>query len=154
MEIKRIDPKQAENLIRELDEYQSKLYPPDSCHLDSIETLQSENAYFYGAFENDEIIAIGSVKIFAKYGELKRIYVPPSQRGKGLAQKIIKELESLLIKKKIFLAKLETGPYSKDAIGLYKKLGYSISGKFGNYKEDPLSTFMEKRLSETDKTIF
>lgn len=147
MEIKLIDPKQAENLIRELDEYQSKLYPPDSCHLDSIETLQNENVYFYGAVENDEIVAIGSVKLFPDYGELKRIYVPLSQRRKGLAKKIIKKLESLLIGKKIFLSKLETGPYSNDAIRLYKKLGYSICGKFGSYKEDPLSTFMQKKLN-------
>ena len=146
MKIELIDPKQAESLIKELDEYQSKLYPPDSCHLDSIETLQNENAYFYGVIENEEIVAIGSVKIFPDYGELKRIYVPPTQRRKGLAIKIIDELETLLISKNIFISKLETGPYSKDAIGLYEKLGYSICGKFGTYKDDPLSTFMEKKL--------
>ena len=33
-------------------------------------------------------------------------------------------------------------------IGLYKKLGYSICEKFGAYKDDPLSTFMEKKLDE------
>ena len=148
MKIKLIDPKQAENLIKELDEYQSKLYPPDSCHLDSIETLQNENAYFYGVVENEEIVAIGSVKIFPNYGELKRIFVPPTQRRKGLAKKIIDKLETLLISKDIFLSKLETGPYSKDAISLYEKLGYSICGKFGTYKDDPLSTFMEKKLDK------
>ena len=146
MKIELINPKKAESLINELDTYQSKLYPPDSCHLDSVETLQSENVYFYGAIENNAVIAIGSVKIFQDYGELKRIYVPISQRRKGLAKKIIEKLESLLISKKIFLSRLETGPYSKDAISLYEKLGYSICGKFGSYKEDPLSTFMEKRL--------
>jgi len=148
MEIKLINPKQAENLIKELDEYQRKLYPPDSCHLDSIKTLQNENSYFYGVVENEEIVAIGSVKIFSDYGELKRIYVPLTQRRKGLAKIIINKLESLLISKNIFLSRLETGPYSKDAIKLYKKLGYSICEKFGSYKEDPLSTFMEKKLKD------
>lgn len=152
MEIQRIDPKQAENLIKELDAYQSKLYPPDSCHLDSIETLQNENAYFYGVIENEEIVAIGSVKVFDNYGELKRIYVPPTQRRKGLAKKIIDELEALLISKDIFLSRLETGPYSKDAIGLYRKLGYSICEKFGAYKDDLLSTFMEKKLNANSKS--
>lgn len=152
MKIQRINPKQAENLIKELDAYQSKLYPPDSCHLDSIETLQNENAYFYGVIENDEIVAIGSVKIFDNYGELKRIYVPPTQRRKGLAKKIIDKLEALLISKDIFLSRLETGPYSKDAIGLYGELGYSICGKFGSYKDDLLSTFMEKKLDVNSKS--
>ena len=105
MEIKLIDPINAEDLIKELDEYQSKLYPPDSCHLDSIETLRDENSYFYGAIENEEIVAIGSVKIFSDYGELKRIYVPPKQRKKGLAVKIINKLETLLISKNKFVIK-------------------------------------------------
>ena len=146
MKIELINPERAESLINELDVYQSKLYPPDSCHLDNIETLQSENVYFYGAIENNEVVAIGSVKLFQDYGELKRIYVPISQRRKGLAKRIIEKLESLLISKKIFLSRLETGPYSKDAISLYEKLGYSICDKFGSYKDDPLSTFMEKKL--------
>ncbi|MEW7280894.1 GNAT family N-acetyltransferase [Aquimarina sp. 2201CG1-2-11] len=149
MQIKLIDPVLAEDLIKELDEYQSKLYPPNSCHLDSIEILKNDNVYFYGAIENKEIIAIGSVKIYSDYGELKRIYVPPTQRRKGLAKKIIHQLETLLISKDISLSRLETGPYSKDAIGLYKKLGYSICRKFGHYKDDPLSTFMEKRLKKS-----
>ncbi len=152
MQIQRIDPKQAENLIKELDAYQSKLYPPDSCHLDSIETLQNENTYFYGVIENEEIVAIGSVKIFQDYGELKRIYVPPAQRRKGLAKEIIDKIEDLLISKNIFLSRLETGPYSKDAIGLYEKLGYSICEKFGSYKDDLLSTFMEKKLNANSKS--
>ncbi len=151
MEIKRINPKEAEHLIKELDEYQSKLYPPDSCHLDSIETLQDENVFFYGAIENEEIVAIGSVKILSDYGELKRIYVPPNQRRRGLAKRIINELETQMISKNIFISRLETGPYSPDAISLYRKLGYSICEKFGSYKDDPLSTFMEKKLPINDK---
>ena len=153
MRIELINPKRAENLIHELDEYQSKLYPPESCYLDSIETLQGEDVYFYGAIEHNEVVAIGSVKLFPDYGELKRIYVPPQQRRKGLAKKIIKKLESLLISKEIFLVKLETGPYSKDAIRLYEKLGYSICGKFGSYKDDPLSTFMEKKLEPLENEL-
>lgn len=147
MKIELINPQQAEHLIKELDEYQSKLYPPESCHLDNIETLQDKNVYFFGAIENDEIVAIGSVKTFSDYGELKRIYVPTSQRRKGLAKKIINKLEELLISKGISVSKLETGPYSTDAIALYQKLGYSICDKFGDYKDDPLSTFMKKNLN-------
>jgi len=64
-----------------------------------------------------------------------------------LAKKIIDKLEALLISKNIFLSRLETGPYSKDAIELYKNLGYSLCEKFGSYSEDVLSTFMEKKLN-------
>jgi len=144
--IEQIDPIEAEHLIRELDEYQSTLYPPESLHLDSSNTLSADNVRFYGARENGQIIAIGAVKLFADYGEIKRIYVPTAHRGKRLAQKIIAVLESELLANGIYLAQLETGPKSTDAIGLYLKLGYSERGPFGAYQPDPLSTFMEKKL--------
>ena len=144
--IERIDPKEAEHLIHELDEYQKTLYPPESNHLDSIETLRAANVRFYGARENAEIIAIGSVKLFADYGEIKRIYVPVAHRGKRLAQNIMAVLEAELVANGIFISRLETGPESKDAIGLYLKLGYVERGKFGSYPLDPLSTFMQKNL--------
>jgi len=146
MKIKPIDPQQAEQLIDELDAYQRTLYPPDSCHLDSIETLQDEDVLFLGAIHDGEIIAIGSVKICGDYGELKRIYVSTAHRRKGLAQKIISELEAYAISRHILIVRLETGPHSTDAIKLYERLGYVICEKFGDYKEDALSTFMEKHL--------
>jgi len=147
--IEKIDPKEAEHLIHELDEYQKTLYPPESNHLDSIETLSAANVRFYGARENGEIVAIGSVKLFDDYGEIKRIYVPVAHRGKRLAQNIMGVLERELMANGIFISRLETGPQSKDAIGLYMKLGYAERGKFGSYPLDPLSTFMEKKLVVT-----
>lgn len=145
--IEKIDPSEAKHLIHELDEYQSTLYPPESLHLDNTETLSAENVSFYGARENNHIIAIGAVKLFTDYGEIKRIYVPIAHRGKQLAQKIISVLEGELTANGIDLSLLETGPKSKDAIGLYLKLGYTERGPFGSYQPDPLSTFMEKKLT-------
>ncbi|NQZ30216.1 MAG: GNAT family N-acetyltransferase [Oceanospirillaceae bacterium] len=144
--IEKINPLEAQHLINELDAYQSTLYPPDSLHLDSAETLSTANVSFYGAKENEQIIAIGAVKMFEDYGEIKRIYVPVAHRGKQLAQKIMAVLESELLAKQIYCSRLETGPASKDAISLYSKLGYIERGPFGSYKPDPLSTFMEKKL--------
>ena len=146
MNIRHINPIQAKALIEELDSYQSRLYPAESCHLDSIETLQADNVTFLAAFENQEIIAIGSVKLFDTYGELKRIYVPKKQRGKQLAQKIIAALELVVKQQQLDWVKLETGPASVEAVNLYKKLGYQKCQKFGNYQDDPHSIFMQKQL--------
>mgnify|MGYP000506820700 CR=1 FL=1 len=146
MRIERINPEHAKHLIEELDRYQKSLYPGESCHMDSIATLQAKNVHFYGAIEGNEIIAIGSVKILENYGELKRIYVPPIHRGKGLAKKIISVLENEVRSQNISIIRLETGPYSTEAISLYKKLGYTERGAFGDYSDDPLSTFMEKHI--------
>jgi len=146
--IKPVDPAQIEvmDLIEQLDEYQSSLYPPESNHLDSIEELSKSNAFFLAAYLDAKICGIGSVKIMEDYGEIKRVYVPSNQRGKGVAKAIMKELENHLIKQTVTFARLETGIHQAEAIGLYERLGYHRIDSFGDYKQDPLSVFMEKKL--------
>ena len=90
-------------------------------------------------------------KTQADYGEIKRLYVPAKHRGKSIAQTIVKELENRLRKQSVFTARLETGVHQHAAIGLYKKLGYAEIPPFGDYTEDPLSVFMEKKLSPRDR---
>lgn len=146
MRISRIDPALAGHLIKELDSFHASLYPPESNHLDSIETLRESGAAFFGAWDGDEIIAMGAVKFFADYGEIKRVYVPERHRGKGLAKKIMDVLETELSARGILWAKLETGPLQPEALGLYERLGYEPCGPFGEYRLDPFSVFMQKRL--------
>ncbi len=153
MHIFQIDPRRAGALIKELDEYQASLYPAESNHLDSLETLCRSNVYMVGvtqswAKENDRVIAIGAVKMFKNYGEIKRVYVPDEHRGKGLAKMIMSALEKKLIDQSINKARLETGIHQQGAIGLYRKLGYKQCAPFGAYLSDPLSIFMSKRLAE------
>jgi putative acetyltransferase len=146
--IKPVDPNQNEvmHLIEQLDAYQSSLYPPESNHLDSIDELSQSNAFFLAAYMGSEICGIGSVKLIDEYGEIKRVYVPSNQRGKGIAKAIIRELESHLIKQAVSYARLETGIYQQEAIKLYETLGYYRIDPFGEYKADPLSVFMEKEM--------
>ena len=146
--IKPADPSQHDvyELIEQLDEYQSSLYPPESNHLDSIEELARSNAYFLAAYLNSAICGIGSVKLMEDHGEIKRVFVPSNYRGKGIAIAMMKELENHLIQQAIPYARLETGIHQAGAIGLYERLGYYRIDPFGDYKEDPLSIFMEKKL--------
>jgi putative acetyltransferase len=72
--------------------------------------------------------------------------VPQQHRGKGLAKKIMFELEYLMADRGLAWARLETGIHQTEAIGLYEALGYSMCEPFGDYLPDPLSVFMEKKL--------
>lgn len=146
IKILKIDPSQAADLIRELDAYQAALYPAESNHLDSIETLRSPNVQMFAAFIEDRVCAIGAVKVFDTYGEIKRVYVPERYRGQGLAKKIMAVLENALKDASVNFARLETGIHQPEAIGLYMALGYKKCGPFGDYAPDPLSVFMEKEL--------
>ena len=146
--IKPVSPTRTDvmHLIEQLDAYQSLLYPPESNHLESIDEMSKSNAFFIAAYSGSEICGIGSVKLIDDYGEIKRIYVPSNQRGKGIARAIMEELESYLVKQAVTYARLETGIHQEEAIQLYATLGYERIDPFGNYKEDPLSVFMEKKL--------
>jgi putative acetyltransferase len=42
--------------------------------------------------------------------------------------------------------RLETGIHQPEALALYERAGFVRSPPFGDYREDPLSVFMEKRL--------
>lgn len=141
-----IDPVEAKSLIKELDDYQAFLYPAESNHLESLEALGNENVVMLGIKEKNAVLAIGAVKIFEDYGEIKRVFVPEVHRGKGLAKMIMAALEKALVEKNVWCAKLETGIHQHEAIGLYRRLGYQECNPFGSYQTDPLSVFMSKRL--------
>ena len=150
-EILQINPAEAAGLIDELDGYLAALYPPESNHLESIEDLSRKNVRMFGCKINSEIVAIGAVKMMDSYGELKRLYVSPQYRGKKIAVEIMEHLESEIKQNNLDLARLETGIYQVEAITLFKRNGYTMCRPFGNYIDDPLSIFMEKRLQPTKK---
>ncbi len=134
-------------LIVELDQYQSSLYPPESNHLESIEKLASPRYYFIAACDNQHPVGIASFKRSSRnHVELKRLYVARAKRGIGLAEKLVMALEQQARQEGFSAVKLETGIHQREAISLYGKLGYKKTDPFGFYTSDPLSVFMSKQL--------
>ena len=151
MRIEPTDPESdgARALIALADTYMSALYPAQSNHFESASALKAPNVLFLGCFLQDQLVGCGAVKILSndgRYGELKRVFVLESHRGKGYSKAIMEKLESHLKTNGIALARLETGISQPEALGLYRRLGYVEREPFGAYAADPLSVFMEKRL--------
>ena len=139
----------AAHLIELSDQYMSSLYPPESNHLEAPEAFDESNAALFGAYISNELVGCGGVKILdddEKYGEIKRVFVPLEQRGKGIARSIMQHIESHLTSAGMKIARLEAGTRQPEALELYAKLGYVERAPFGSYIPDPLSIFMEKRL--------
>jgi putative acetyltransferase len=134
-------------LIAELDAYQDTLYPPESRYATDLASIEQANVLFAVA-RDDSALAIGCGAIVFNdgYGELKRMYVRPGNRGRGLAKKILAALEAQAMARDCRALMLETGPRQPEAIGLYELHGYVRRGPFGTYKDDPLSVFMQKHL--------
>ena len=141
------DPR-VRRLIEALDRLQTSLYPAESNHLDPIETLERDNVTFLAAFVGEEVVGCGAVKRMPSgYGEIKRMYVEPGLRGRGVGSALMDGLESSLVAEGIGLARLETGVRQPEALALYERRGYARIPPFGDYPDDPLSVFFEKRLA-------
>lgn len=137
-------------LIKELDDYQDLLYPPESRHALDLASLKQPHVRFAVARDAAaQAIGCGAVVLGAAHGELKRFYVQPRGRGQGVAGALLALLEAEARCAGCRLLKLETGPYQPEALGLYAKSGYERCAPFGNYTNDPLSVFMQKRLDTT-----
>lgn len=92
-------------------------------------------------------VACGS---FKKYNndtvEIKRVFVYKEYRQKGLATKIMRQLEKFAIKQGFVYSILETGVELKPAIALYKSLGYEIVNNYAQYEADSICVCMKKKL--------
>jgi len=147
MDIKLENPNQPEvvALIDLLDAYQLSLYPPESVYALDMNSLLQPNVLFAVA-RNLEGAAVGcgAIVVTPEYGEVKRMFVHPSARGQGVAQRLLGMLETEALARGCRQFMLETGPSQPEAIGLYERLGYRVRGPYGDYRDDPLSVFMEK----------
>ena len=83
--------------------------------------------------------------------EIKRMFVDPTARGRGIGVEILRALEEVAEAEGVTTVRLETGPSQPEALGLYRRCGYRERGPFGAYREDPMSVFMEKRLAGGDR---
>lgn len=78
--------------------------------------------------------------------EVKRMYVNPSARGRGLARAVLAELERTAREQGRLRIVLETGTKQPEAIALYTSSGYSRIPNFGTYRESPDSRCFGKVL--------
>ena len=100
-------------------------------------------------YENDSAVGCGAFKQYEdSVAELKRMFVLPDFRGKGVANKIIQELELWISEEKYTTIILETATKLLPAIALYSKLGYSKFPNYGAYQNVESSYCMQKNLSE------
>ena len=92
----------------------------------------------------DWIIGMGSLRIIpdTKRAHAYHIFIDPEYRQKGLAEKMVRQLESLGRSEKMEVMTLRVVPKNKPAIKLYKKLGFEETA-FSKRK----GLFFEKKLN-------
>ena len=143
----RPDSADAIALITELEAHLEPLYPRESRHGFSVEKLIAHAVAFFVLRENDTPAGCGGIQLFgAAYGELKRMYVRPPFRGLGFGKLLLDHLADYAGAHGVHLLRLETGIHQAEAISLYERRGFQRIPPFGEYVDDPLSLFYEKRI--------
>lgn len=145
VELESPDQPEVVRLIDELDAYQKPLYPAESHHGIDMAALLAPGVLFAVAREDSgAALGCGAIVVEQGYGEVKRMYVRPSGRGRGVAKALLNLLEAQARLRGCAMFALETGYLQHDAIALYERCGYERCGPFGDYQPDPNSVFMRK----------
>lgn len=101
--------------------------------------------YAVVAYENEVAIGCGAIKKYTDDTmEIKRMYVPVDQRGKGIATLILQALEKWTAELSYKKCILETGIKQPEAIALYLKNDYKIIPNYGQYANVENSVCFEK----------
>lgn len=131
--------KHLDSLLAELDGDEHEFYAQFN--------KTSKLKYVVVAYENDKPVGCGAIREFSPgVMEMKRMYTTPECRGKGIATKVLMELEKWATELSCFICKLETGKRQPEAISLYKKNGYRIIPNYGQYAAMENSVCFEKEL--------
>ena len=116
-----------------------------------FENYQKEKAIYYVLEHKDEIVGGGGIAQLDNYEgsvcELQKMYFLPIARGKGLGTKLISICLEGAKKMGFESCYLETLPYMKDAVKLYKKYGFtSLNKPMGDTSHYSCNVWMIKNL--------
>lgn len=111
----------------------------------SIEGLK----YVVVLYEHHKPVGCGAIKpLDGNTMEVKRMFTMPLDRGKGLATKVLSELEIWAEELGYTTCMLETGKRQPEAISLYVKNGYRPIANYGQYKGVENSVCFKKSLRQ------
>lgn len=86
------------------------------------------------AYQDEQPVGCGAIReLDMETMEVKRMFVIPELRGKGIASAILTALEKWAVEMSYTVCVLETGKRQPEAISLYLRNGYRITENYGQY---------------------
>ncbi len=143
---------EVRDLIDELDRTLAREYLPEQRHGVPLDAIFQPNMRFFIARLNGVAVGCGGVALFATFGEIKRMYVRDSARGRGIARALLSRIELETKTCGLDVLRLETGEQQLAAMRLYERSGFRHCDAFGHYasmmpQAIATSVFFEKRLT-------
>jgi GNAT superfamily N-acetyltransferase len=134
-------------LVLLLDEELAKRDGEEHAFYDQFNKIENINNVIV-AYAGQQPVAAGTFKKFSPQAvEIKRMFVMPGFRRKGIAFQVLEQLENWAAGLGYSYCVLETGKKQPEAIALYKKSGYKVIPNYGQYKNVANSVCMRKEIS-------
>ncbi len=146
--IEAVDVRSADavRLVARLDDELRRRYGDVQAPFTAANAL-ADHTTFLIAYVGGRPVACGAFRpMDAVAAEVKRMFVEPDCRGRGLARRILNELEERARQAGYSVTRLETGVYQPEAIRLYERAGYRRIANYGVYAGNPDSVCFEKAL--------
>ncbi|MFB6610932.1 GNAT family N-acetyltransferase [Agromyces sp. NPDC056379] len=140
---------EVERLLDASTAFAESLYPPESNFLLDVATLERPEVAFYVARDGGRAVGIAALvaEADAAHGELKRMFVDPAARGRGVAGALLGRIEADAAARGITGIVLETGDLHDAAQALYTRHGYREIPQFGQYVGEAHSVCFAKSLA-------
>ncbi|MET0422968.1 MAG: GNAT family N-acetyltransferase [Actinoplanes sp.] len=103
-------------------------------------------AYLVAVIAGRAVACAGWQLLTDTVAELRRMYVRPAFRGRGIARQLIVAIEEEALAAGRLVIRLETGSHLPAAVALYQSSGYHQIPAYGEHAGNPGSVCFEKRL--------
>lgn len=149
------EDERVQRLVREVQSHYVVIYgTPDESPVDPREFAPPRGRFVLASL-GDEPVAMGGWRWRrdladrfdeAAVAEIKRMFVSPGARGRGVARRVLGHLEESSQAEGVQRLVLETGTMQPDAMALYERSGYEPVVPFGHYARSPFVRCYGKTL--------
>ena len=133
-------------MVAEMEPLYGRIDVPEAPSATAADFSPPGGAFLVGYDDDGRAVCGGGVKrLDDEAAEIKRMYVLPELRGRGLAGELLRALEDAARSLGYAIARLDTGPKQPQAQAQYVRAGYA---PIPDYNANPMASFWgEKRLT-------
>ena len=145
-----LDQPEVLELIRALNAELDVRYPEEGANhfrLDPDEVAPGRGVFLV-AYAQGVAVGCGATRLNDPHtAEIKRMYVLPAYRGRGIAGAVLTALEAHAKTLGAKALVLESGERQPESLAVYRRAGFREIPRFGEYLDSPLSLCMGKAVT-------
>jgi putative acetyltransferase len=148
----RVDDLQGPEIRMLLEEHLRNMHehsPAVSVHALDLHGLLQPDITFWTVWNHDELMGCGALKqLDRSHGEVKSMRTAAKYRRKGVGRAVLEHIVSVACARSYTRLSLETGSMQAFAPArrLYESFGFRYCEPFADYRPDPNSVFMTRKL--------